>query len=212
MADCFHRCRTLAINAPEYQGQGRAAPMNHPIPSLLCEDWHVRRGQMGAAPFIDLANGKRVPDQDAATGLVLLAAVFRPAGRIKVYEQLRTLVRACKIQLVEGGKSGVYGRLSFKHQPHKKPRAGNGHGHGQWLADYKAALARNMEKGNRKMVKQKKYKDAYQLRDKFKTPVLGMISQVLGCALPCSTPRAIPSGLRQAWLAGRPPTKTPAMK
>jgi len=162
----------------EFMGKAAAAAPNEPSYSFYyaMDFEHVDTAKWRSAIY-DLA--RRFPDSDrGAQGLYWLAGrSSNPTERIKVYEQLRTLYPPAKFNWSEGGMSGLYDAYLLHNQPQKAQELATAMGTGSGWPD-KAALAVNMEKVQ-ELVKQKKYKDAYQLLDKLKTPrYSGLISQV----------------------------------
>jgi len=162
----------------EYMGKAAAAAPSEPSYSFYyaMDFEHVDAAKWHDAIY-DLA--RRFPDSDrGAQGLYWLAArSSNPAERIKVYEQLRTLYPPDKFSWSESGMSGLYDAYLLQNQPQKAQELATAMGTGGGWPD-KVALAVNMEKVQ-ELVKQKKYKDAYQLLDKLTTPRYSrLVSQV----------------------------------
>lgn len=113
---------------------------------------------------------KRFPNSErGAQGLYWLAARSSdPAERIKVFEQLRTQYPPTKFSWSESGMSGLYDAYLLHGQAQKARELATAMGTASGWPD-KAALAVNIAKVQ-ELVKEKKYKDAYQLLDKLKTP------------------------------------------
>ncbi|MBS1566299.1 MAG: redoxin domain-containing protein, partial [Bacteroidetes bacterium] len=153
----------------EYMGKAAEAAPNEPSYSFYhAMDYeHVDKVKWKSMLY-DLA--KRFPESErGAQGLYWLG--FRttdPAGKIKAFEDLRRLYSPEKFSWSSSGMSGLYDAYILQNQPEKAKELAVSMGKAEGWSD-KAALADNVMT-IQKLVKEKKYKDAYTLLDKLKTP------------------------------------------
>ena len=153
----------------EYMGKAAAADPADPSYSFYyaMDFEHIDPVKWRSALY-DLT--KRFPNHErGAQGLYWLGVrSMDPAEKIKVFEQLRTLYPPNKFHWSESGMSALYDTYILQNQPAKAKELATTMGKEDGWPD-KAALAANVITVQG-LVKEKKYKEAYQLLDKLKTP------------------------------------------
>lgn len=153
----------------EYMGKAAAADPADPSYSFYyaMDFEHIDPAKWRSALY-DLA--KRFPNHErGAQGLYWLGyRTTDPVEKVKVFEQLRTLYPPNKFNWSESGMSALYDTYILQNQPAKAKELATAMGKEDGWPD-KAALAANVITVQG-LAKVKKYKEAYQLLDKLKTP------------------------------------------
>ena len=153
----------------DYMGKAAAAEPNDPSYSFYyAMDFEQVDQAKWRSMLYDLA--KRFPNHErGAQGLYWLGhRTTDPAEKIKVFGELRTRYPPNKFRWSESGMSALYDTYILQNQPAKARELATAMGKEDGWPD-KASLAASVITVQG-LVKEKKYREAYQLLDKLKTP------------------------------------------